>query len=583
MPKNRIKKKNYQLYDDTSLDKALQAVRNNEMSQRKASQAFGVPQATISDHIRGKVSDGAVPGRAPVIPRKVEAVITEKVTKAAEMGMGMSKLQVMQNVGKVVRQLKLKTPFKKNVPGKDWWKGFKKRNDSITLRSPEKLTSIRARGLNQSSVGSYFFDLYQILEDNSLTNKPHHIWNMDEKGVSMEHNPVKVVASKSARNIPGRVANTRTSNTIISCINAAGVSMPPLIIVKGKTEKSLRGYNMKEGPVGSKWTYQQNAWTEDILGVEWFKGVFLAACGEGRPQLLLLDGHHSHETLGLIELARENDIILLCLPPHTTHYLCPLDRTVFGPLSREYNKLCSDYLSSNPANTVDKISWPSLFNQAYNRSFNPSNIISGFRSCGIVPLNPLSLPIEAFAPSMTYSEDVDTENHPLAWVVKKIADARSCNEHGVNIAETCSTVSTSITTENQTLESNTPAETSSDPLISGASTDEQPDDFRILHEITLNTSIEGVIDLPLSFTEELETLENLQTSQDWDFSVNSIFQMPSPPPFKKAKKNTSHRLLTADEVFLKKKTDEEEKKAKLAMQIARKEKRALKTMAKAKT
>lgn len=86
------------------------------------------------------------------------------------MGMGMSKLQVMQNVGKVVRQLKLKTPFNKNVPGKDWWKGFKKRNDSITHRSPEKLTSIRARGLNKSSVGSYVFYLYQILEENSLTN-----------------------------------------------------------------------------------------------------------------------------------------------------------------------------------------------------------------------------------------------------------------------------------------------------------------------------------------------------------------------------------------------------------------------------
>ena len=88
----------------------------------------------------------------------------EKVSKAAEMGMGMSKVQVMQNVGKVVRQLKLKSPFKKNIPGKDWWKGFKKRNENITLRSPEKLTSIRARGLNPSSVGNYFFDLSQILE-----------------------------------------------------------------------------------------------------------------------------------------------------------------------------------------------------------------------------------------------------------------------------------------------------------------------------------------------------------------------------------------------------------------------------------
>ena len=119
MPRNRVKKRNYQNYDENSLDKALQAVRNNGMSQRKASKVFCVPQATISDHIRGKVSDGAVPGRNPVIPRKVEAVIVEKVSKAAEMGMGMSKVQVMQNVGKVVRQLKLKTIFKKNIPGND--------------------------------------------------------------------------------------------------------------------------------------------------------------------------------------------------------------------------------------------------------------------------------------------------------------------------------------------------------------------------------------------------------------------------------------------------------------------------------
>ena len=130
--------------------------------------------------------------------------------------------------------------------------------------------------------------------------------------------------------------------------------MPPIIIVKGKTDKSLRGFNVLEGPVGSKWTYQQNAWTEDILGVVWFKGVFLAHCGEERPQLIILDGHPSHDTIGIIDAARKENILLLCLPPHTTHFLCPLYRTVFGPLSKEYNKACSSFVSANPVNTVDK-------------------------------------------------------------------------------------------------------------------------------------------------------------------------------------------------------------------------------------
>ena len=149
------------------------------------------------------------------------------------------------------------------------------------------------------------------MSKNNLLHKPQNIWNMDEKGVFMEHTSVKVVADKASRNTPGRVANSRQSNTIIACINAIGKSMPPMIIVKGKTEKSLRGFNVLEEPVGSKWTYHKNAWTEDILGVEWFKGVFLAHCGEERPQLIILDGHHSHEAIGIIDAARKEDILFI--------------------------------------------------------------------------------------------------------------------------------------------------------------------------------------------------------------------------------------------------------------------------------
>ncbi len=41
--------------------------------------------------------------------------------------------------------------------------------------------------------------------------------------------------------------------------------------------------------------------------------------------VLFVDGHHSHMGVDLIMSAREAGIQILCLPPHTTHILKPLD------------------------------------------------------------------------------------------------------------------------------------------------------------------------------------------------------------------------------------------------------------------
>ena len=78
----------------------------------------------------------------------------------------------------------------------------------------------------------------------------------------------------------------------------------------------------------------------DSIGERWFEEVFLAQCGDQRPQLLVLDGHSSHESLAILELAIQHDIHILCLPPHTTHALQPLDRSVFGPLNKAFNTVC---------------------------------------------------------------------------------------------------------------------------------------------------------------------------------------------------------------------------------------------------
>jgi DDE superfamily endonuclease len=88
----------------------------------------------------------------------------------------------------------------------------------------------------------------------------------------------------------------------------------------------------------------QNGWTDDFIGAEWFEKSFIpqstARNKSGKPILLVLDGHGSHETSEIIRLAELHNIVILCLPPHTTHKLQPLDVGVFGPFQRAWLDQC---------------------------------------------------------------------------------------------------------------------------------------------------------------------------------------------------------------------------------------------------
>lgn len=316
-PLKKPKQKTYQKYDVIKLDAAVAAVQANRMSQRKAAKQYGVPPSTISDRLTGYSHGDVKPGRPQVIPFKIEEEVVSQVIKGAEQGFGTTRVQLMQKRGRVVKAMKLKTPFRNQTPGKQWFLNLKRRHTSVTLRKPERTTTTRMRGMNSTLCGNYFEDLLAILKESGLEGKPQCVWNMDESGVRFEHDPSLVLAGKGSKQVPARTSNSRKSATLIVGGNAAGRALSPLIIMKGKTERALMGVNVAEGPIGAKYTYQANAWTENVLGVEWFERVFLAECGADRPQLLLLDGHKSHESLGMLQLVKNQNILVLCLAcPH---------------------------------------------------------------------------------------------------------------------------------------------------------------------------------------------------------------------------------------------------------------------------
>ena len=50
--------------------------------------------------------------------------------------------------------------------------------------------------------------------------------------------------------------------------------------------------------------------------------------------ILLLDNHVSHLSVDVLQFAKDNGVVMVSFPPHCSHKLQPLDRSVYGPLKR---------------------------------------------------------------------------------------------------------------------------------------------------------------------------------------------------------------------------------------------------------
>ncbi|KAJ1021822.1 hypothetical protein NDA13_005434 [Ustilago tritici] len=94
----------------------------------------------------------------------------------------------------------------------------------------------------------------------------------------------------------------------------------------------------------------QNGWTDNELALHWLKDCFnkhTKQRAQGKYQLLIIDGHGSHITAEFIQQAWDSRIICLCLPPHATHLLQPLDVVIFGPLQQAFTKEVDKFAGAN--------------------------------------------------------------------------------------------------------------------------------------------------------------------------------------------------------------------------------------------
>lgn len=361
-----------------------------------------------------------------IFTKDEEEMLKNYVIKTSKLNYGLSRKGVCKLAYDFAAANKKSMPNNWTInrhAGIDWFRGFMRRYPTLSLREPQATSLSRATSFNRTNVNTFFTNLKIVLEKYNFG--PDSIWNIDETGITTVQKPGKVVAKKGEKQVSQTTSAERGVLVTLCCaVNAIGNSIPPFFIFPRVNMKDcfLRG-----GPLGSAGSAHSSGWMT-ATNFELFLKHFIkyVRCSKDSMVLMLLDNHDSHISVASLNLAKNNGIVLLTFPPHTSHKLQPLDRTVYGPFKKYYSSAADEWLLTHPGRPISIYDVAELVGKAYPLAFTSVNISKGFQVSGIVPLNENIFTEDEFLSSYVTDRAL-TEKH--VTVEDTVSPSKNSKEH----------------------------------------------------------------------------------------------------------------------------------------------------------
>ena len=402
-----------------SMREAVQTVCNGTMGYKKAAQQFKVPQTTLERYVAKAKKDVGFTFKIAQLG-SVRNVFTEaqemeivKYVKDMESRLfGFTMIELRKFVYQLAVANGVSNRFSEGtqMAGPGWMEHFLRKHPTITLRKPEATSGARAMGFNKVAVNQFFGLLTSIIDKYQLT--ADKIYNCDETGITV--NPKghsKILALKGKRQVGVLTSAERGETvTIEICCSASGSYFPPCLIFPRKRKRPEFELGL---PPGSMVETSDSGWVTGDIFFRWFKKfVQFSGASKENAVLLIFDGHASHtKNLDLINHARENGVVLLCLPPHCSYKLQPLDVGFMKPLSNYYENEVRVWLRSNPGKVVTLWQLSTLFGAAYVNAATMKTAMSAFKKTGIWPPNQNVFEESDFLPASTTDIPLHDENN----------------------------------------------------------------------------------------------------------------------------------------------------------------------------
>ncbi|XP_038153786.1 uncharacterized protein LOC119791640 [Cyprinodon tularosa] len=271
----------------------------------------------------------------------------------------------------------------KAMAGEDWFSGFMKRNNGLSIRRPHVSSLSRASSFHQANVDKFFDNLSKVLEKHGFA--PQDIWNVDELGITAQ-TPDKGLLRRGEEQV-GALTSTERSTlvTITFSGNVIGNTLPPMFIFP---TIHFKPHFIRYRATGCIGTANHTGWMQEADFLVFLKHFQMHTCSSPESKvLLILENHPSHLSIESLNYCHSKGIVLLSLPPHSFHKLQPLYRTVYGQMKKAMMVAYESWIKSHPGMMMTIYDIPSIVKESLRVSATPSNLQEGFRCTGIWPFS----------------------------------------------------------------------------------------------------------------------------------------------------------------------------------------------------
>lgn len=421
MPRKYVRK-TVSKYSYTQLNEAVQRVKNGE-TYYKVSKETNIPMETIRRNVK-YTTQRFGSGGITVLTNDEERLIVDTLKYLSQCGFPMDREDLKTLVFTFLNS-KGEQRFKGNMPGNEWIRGFKERwNKELSCRKPELLTKARIEGLSEGVLCD-FFEMYEkVISDNNLQNSPERLFNLDETGLNTDPRHKGVFVDKKLRSAYLNASSCgKAMYSVLFCCSAAGQFLPPLVIYKG-----LHLYDTWTvgGPPDALYAVSPSGYMQDFVFEKWILHFVECVKDVEKPVLLIMDGHGSHLTFESARACQKNQIILLCLPPNTSHALQPLDVGVFGQVKHAWKEVLKKWSRESRLQSVSKPVFPTLLKQICSQ-LKAEWAISAFKGSGLYPVAKEAVAHRVIKPQVVNSEDLNSS--AIQTAVSAVLSPIICQEN----------------------------------------------------------------------------------------------------------------------------------------------------------
>ncbi|CAB1113168.1 unnamed protein product [Ectocarpus sp. CCAP 1310/34] len=330
--------------DEEKVRKAFAAI-DNGMSVRKAAEVFGVGRTSIEDRRRGKVAMNAKVGPETILSREEEDSLEDILLVAARNFLAVDRVHLRDAVRRLCNDGRRIPWDPEKGPGKDWLGGFLRRHPRVAERSTRIYEANRITEDEEPRMVQ-FYERWAALHD-EVKPKANHVHNTDETGTTPQGTKTTKAFAESGQKVVGSMrSNSRENITVVATISADGHTWAPTITFK-RQRLQVDWFVERNGPEGARYTCTDSSFMQGDVFIAYLKD-FHKQLGDrglldGKPHILLHDGHASHVSVEVIRLAMNLKIVLFQLPSHTSHITQPLDVVAFGRFKKSVPSVLASF------------------------------------------------------------------------------------------------------------------------------------------------------------------------------------------------------------------------------------------------